>query len=280
MQVALSLPYAVQSMHPCWTFPSRALTLFQDLEACRCAEQASLSGPPVKSWAPALRSAAHPVAAQHVRALADMLHGGFWLRSRPGSSGLPVMQPCAQCLPAHASALLSRVLCSILRSAPVCGPPCGAETPERAARTKSAAAPHRPSWQPAAAQACVVAAREARALPAGAALRARAVMYLALLAGAALARLRALPSPMYLASALADPAVPQARPAPSPHGRPCSSDQRAYHTTAPHTWAALPPALRCMGRPRPRARHRRVPVRPDSWTQGGGLLQLVLNLIS
>jgi len=63
-------------------------------------------------------------------------------------------------------------------------------------------------------QACVVAAREATALPRGQALRARAVMYLALLAGGVLAALRVLPSPMYLASALADPALPQVR---SPH---------------------------------------------------------------
>ena len=60
-------------------------------------------------------------------------------------------------------------------------------------------------------QACVVAAREAAALPRGQALRARAVMYLALLAGGVLAALRVLPSPMYLASALADPALPQVR---------------------------------------------------------------------
>lgn len=56
-----------------------------------------------------------------------------------------------------------------------------------------------------------MAAREAAALPRGQALRARAVMYLALLAGGVLAALRVLPSPMYLASALADPALPQVR---------------------------------------------------------------------
>lgn len=60
-------------------------------------------------------------------------------------------------------------------------------------------------------QAYVVAAREAAALPRGQALRARAVMYLALLAGGVLAALRVLPSPMYLASALADPALPQVK---------------------------------------------------------------------
>ncbi|KAK9837071.1 hypothetical protein WJX81_000631 [Elliptochloris bilobata] len=59
-------------------------------------------------------------------------------------------------------------------------------------------------------QACVVAPREAGCLPRGAALRARAVMYLALLAGSGLAALRVLPSPMYLGPALADPALPQA----------------------------------------------------------------------
>lgn len=61
-------------------------------------------------------------------------------------------------------------------------------------------------------QACVVAPREAGGLPRGARLRARALMYLALLAGSALAAARVLPSPMYLASALADPSLPQVPP--------------------------------------------------------------------
>jgi len=94
----------VQSRHPCQAPPSRAGRLPSALLHIRLRRSTSAL-------------------------LQTCCTGGSWLRSRPGSSGLPVMQLCAQCLPAHASALLSRVLCSILRDAPVCGPPCGAETP-------------------------------------------------------------------------------------------------------------------------------------------------------
>ncbi len=166
-------------------------------------------------------------------------------------------------LPALVSALYAACCAGILcKRISMWASACGG-VPERAARAPSAAAPDGQRRQPAAAQACVVAAREARALPAGAALRARAVMYLALLAGAALARLRALPSPMYLASALADPAVPQARPAPpAPRAavlarasapparqRPAPGQRRCLRGAAR---AALARALGGGGRPRAR----------------------------
>ena len=86
----------------------------------------------------------------------------------------------------------------------------GAARGGRAAARRQAVGPKVKGWG--CAQACVVAPREAGGLPRGARLCARALMYLALLAGSGLAAARVLPSPMYLASALADPSLPQVPP--------------------------------------------------------------------
>jgi len=234
--------------------------------------------------APQSRAGRLPSALLHIRLrrstsalLQTCCTGGSWLRSRPGSSGLPVMQLCAQCLPAHASALLSRVLCSILRDAPVCGPPCGAETPNvQRARSPSRRRTGRAGSRRPRRRAWWLRARRARCRPARRCARAPSCTS------------RCWRAPRWRACARCP--------------RPCTSRRRSRtqlcrrrgpplppagwlrpaslpHDSAPHlgsvaACAALhgPPSAACSASAGARA--------PDSWTQGGGLLQLVLNLIS